>query len=158
MNPYEQIFEGYLAELRAAHAAASGWWATLLAQEAARGANAADAEAAVDARWPMGPVSHPAVIATFRKWALECQRLNDAAGDGQDEEDDDDEDEADDDGRWGEDDPDEPADEDLGALEGPVEPRDLLIDMLAQRAEDMAEFMADFVFTPLGLDADDRWI
>jgi len=39
-----------------------------------------------------------------------------------------------------------------------VEPRELLIEMLPNRIEDLAEFMADFVFTPLGLDKNERWI
>ncbi|CAG1017815.1 hypothetical protein BURC_02510 [Burkholderiaceae bacterium] len=160
MDDYKQLFDAYLTEMREAQATANAWWEALLIREAQLGRDAAAAQEALDQRWPMGPVSHPAVIAVFRKWALECQALNDAAED--DDDDDDDEVDDDDESDWGsEDDDDEDDDDapsDLATLDAPVEPRELLIEMLPGRADDLVEFLADFVFTPLGLDKDDRWI
>ena len=159
MSDYKELFDSYVVELRQAKAVAEAWWQALLLGEMQGGADAHAAREAVDWRWPLGPVSHPFVIAVFRKYALECQRLNDAAEEA--EEDEDDEEDLDDSSEsdWGRDDTDEEDEEaDLDALEAPVEPRELLIEMLANRIEDLAEFMADFVFTPLGLDKNERWI
>ncbi len=155
MDNYEQLFEAYTAEMREAQAGAKAWWQTLLAREEIQGRTPEAASEAVEKRWPMGAVSHPGVIAVFRKWALECQAMNDEA----EATEDDDENEEFDESDWGSED-DEDANElqDLATLEAPVEPRELLIEMLPGRADDLAEFLADFVFTPLGLDKDDRWI
>lgn len=156
MNSYEQLFNDYLVEMRAAQAIAQAWWEALRVREQRPGSAAAEIEEVLETRWPMGAVSHPAVIAAFRKWALHCQALNDAAED-EEEDDDEDDDAESDDEDWGSgDDEDEVVD--LAALEAPVEPRELLIEMLPGRADDLAEFLADFVFTPLGLDKGDRWI
>lgn len=160
MSDYKELFDDYVVELRQARAVAQAWWQALLLGETQAGADAQAAQEAVDRRWPLGPVSHPFVIAVFRKYALECQRLNDAAEEAEEDDEDelddsDDSDESD----WGSDDTDEEDEQaDLEALEAPVEPRELLIEMLSNRVEDLAEFMADFVFTPLGLDKKERWI
>jgi len=155
MDDYKQLFEAYTAQMRLARETAQAWWAALLAREAQAGLGPAAAEEALEKRWPLGAVSHPAVIATFRHYALLCQELNDRA----DEEDLDEDDEEDfDEEDWGEDDQGEAAPEDLSTLEAPVEPQELLIDMLEGRADDLAQFLADFVFLPLGLDKNERWI
>lgn len=156
MHDYQQLFEDYVAEMRGAQAVAVAWWDGLLAREMAPGIDAAQADERVSERWPMGAVSHPFVIATFRKWALRCQALNDAA-DSAAEADDEPQDDDDPDDGWG-DEEDDDADLDLADLEAPVEPRELLVEMLPGRADDLAQFLADFVFVPLGLDRDDRWI
>lgn len=158
MNSYEQLFNDYLAEMRAAQAIAQAWWESLRAGEKRPGSGAAKIEELLEARWPMGAVSHPAVIAAFRKSALRCQALNDAAEEEEEDEEEDDDGDGGDDEDWGDDDGDDDDLVDLAALEAPVEPRELLIEMLPGRADDLAEFLADFVFTPLGLDKDDRWI
>lgn len=155
MNSYEQLFNDYLVDMRAAQATAQAWWEALRVREQRPGIAAAEIEELLETRWPMGAVSHPAVIAAFRKWALRCQALNDAA---EDEEEDDDDYADSDDEDWGSDEEQDDDVVDLAALVAPVEPRELLIEMLPGRAEDLAEFLADFVFTPLGLDKDDRWI
>jgi hypothetical protein len=157
MNSYEQLFNDYLVEMRAAQATAQAWWEALRAGEKEPGSSAAKIEELLEARWPLGAVSHPAVIAAFRKSALRCQALNDAAEEDDEEGDDEDDDDGGDDEDWGDDEDDDDL-VDLAALEAPVEPRELLIEMLPGRADDLAEFLADFVFTPLGLDKDDRWI
>lgn len=155
MDDYKQLFEAYTAQMRLSRDKAQAWWAALLAREAKAGLEPAAAEAALEKRWPLGAVSHPAVIATFRAYALLCQELNDRAEDGElDEEDDEDFEEED----WGEDDEAEERPEDLSSLEAPVEPPELLIQMLEGRADDLSEFLADFVFLPLGLDKNERWI
>lgn len=156
MSDYKQLFEAYVQDLHAARNTAQAWWEALLQREIQTGLDAAAAHEVLQARWPLGAVSHPAVIATFRSWALRVQTLNDQAElEEDDEEFDDDVDEED----WGDDgsdDEDQP--EDLASLEAPVQPHELLIEMLPGRVDDLAEFMADFVFSPLGLDKDDRWV
>ena len=155
MDDYKQLFEAYTAQMRLAREKAQAWWAAMLAREAEAGLDAVAAEEALEKRWPLGAVSHPAVISTFREYALLCQALNDRAEqEDLDEDGEEDFDEED----WGEDDVEEEAPEDLSTLEAPVEPHDLLIEKLAGRADDLAEFMADFVFLPLGLDKNERWI
>jgi len=154
MDDYKQLFDAYVAEMRQAQAAALAWWEALVMREQQAVGSAEAAGEALERRWPMGAVSHPFVIATFRKWALQVQTFNDDA-----ESDTDDDDDNADEAEWGsEDEDDEEAVQDLATLEAPVEPRDLLIEMLAGRADDLAEFLADFVFTPLGLDKEDRWV
>jgi hypothetical protein len=160
MSDYKELFDAYVVEMRQTRAVALAWWQALLLVETQSGADASAAQEAVDRRWPLGPVSHPFVIAVFRKYALECQRLNDLAEE-EGEDDDGDEDDLDesDEADWGSEDADEEDEQaDLETLEAPVEPRELLIEMLPNRVEDLAEFMADFVFTPLGLDKKERWI
>lgn len=159
MSDYKELFDDYVVEMRQARAVAQAWWQALLLGETQAGADEEAAKEAVDRRWPLGPVSHPFVIAVFRKYALECQRLNDEAEEAEDDEDDEDDPDDADEADWGSDDADEEDEQaDLEALEAPVEPRELLIEMLPNRVEDLAEFMADFVFTPLGLDKKERWI
>ena len=155
MDDYKQLFEAYTVQMRLAREKAQAWWAAMLAREAAAGLDAAAADEALEKRWPLGAVSHPAVIATFREYALACQELNDRA---EQEDLDEDEEEDFDEEDWGEDDEEEDAPEDLSTLEAPVEPPELLIQMLEGRADDLAEFLADFVFLPLGLDKNERWI
>lgn len=155
MNDYKELFEAYVDEMRAAQGVAQAWWEELLLREKQSGRDAAAAQEAVEKRWPLGSVSHPVVIATFRSFALQCQALNDRAEQKADEDESEELDEAD----WGgEDEDDEDAPEDLASLEAPVQPHELLIEMLSGRADDLAEFLADFVFSPLGLDKNDRWV
>ncbi|WP_295986286.1 hypothetical protein [uncultured Variovorax sp.] len=157
MSVYEELFDDYVVEMRQARAVALAWWQALLLGETRAGADAKAAQEAVDRRWPLGPASHPFVIEVFRKYALECQRLNDEAEEGEEDEGVEDAEDAESD--WGCEDVDEEDEQaDLETLEAPVEPRELLIEMLPNRVEDLAEFMADFVFTPLGLDKNERWI
>ena len=153
---YQELFDAYVADMRKAVAAAQRWWVALLAEESARQGDAERAREAIRLRWPFGVASHPIIIAAYRHWALECQRLNDeteAAG-----EDDDGDLAPDDESAWGVEDEADDTGPDLASLEGPIEPRDLLIDMLAGRADDVAQIMVDFVFDPVGLDKDDRWV
>lgn len=148
METYQELFDAYVAELREAMAAAKGWWDTLVAKEN---------EDVVRRRWPFGPASHPFVIAVFRKWSLAVQDLNDEMEAREDVEEDEDEDE--DEADWGESiDNDEAVVVEFAALEPPVQPRQLLLDMLPGRADDVATFMQDFVFDPVGLDKEDRWV
>jgi hypothetical protein len=155
VGEYKTLFDDYVADMRGAQAIALAWWEALRVQEAGLRASPQAVEQALEARWPLGPVSHPVVIEVFRRRALECQALNDRAEDEADAADDELDAEEDD---WGDEDEEDDAPEDLASLDAPVEPQQLLIEMLTGRADDLAEFLADFVFTPLGLDKDDRWI
>lgn len=158
MNSYQDLFDAYVKDMREAIADARRWWEALLAIETVRCGDAVKARIALEERWPFGIAAHPYVIGVYRFWSLECQRFNEIAEfHGRDESDylaDEDD--------WGMedamDDSDEATMSDLAAVDGPIEPRELLVDMLPGRADDVAEVMVDFVFDPRGLDENDRWV
>lgn len=160
MNSYQQLFDAYVDDMREAITDARRWWDALLAIETARHGDESIAREALAQRWPFGIASHPYIVGVYRRWSLECQHLNDdrEAADTDEGHDMADALESD----WGNDD--EPAEEegigsrDIGEIEGAIEPRELLIDMLPGRADDVAEVMLDFVFDPMGLDDRDRWV
>lgn len=157
MNEYKQLFEAYLKDMRQAMKQAEAWWKQLQAKELATLGDPVAVQHSLGVRWPFGPASHPYVLACYRKWSLACQDLNDAVEDSEDDNGDDGElveaSEAD----WG-DDSEEDEDDDLASLEGPIEPRELLIEMLPERADDVADFLSQMVFDPVGLDKDERWV
>lgn len=158
MNTYQDLFDAYVSDMRAAIADARRWWEALLVIETARCGDAGKALTAIEQRWPFGIAAHPYVIGVYRFWSLECQRLNETIESPERDPRDGHADEND----WGVedamDDSDETTMSDLAEIDGPVEPRDLLIDMLPGRADDVAEVMVDFVFDPRGLDDHDRWV
>lgn len=158
MNNYQDLFDAYVSDMRAAIADVRRWWEALLVIETARCGDSEKALAVIEQRWPFGIAAHPYVIGVYRFWSLECQRLNEIIEsperdtlDGLAIEND-----------WGVEDAMDDSDgttmSDLAEIDEPVEPRDLLIDMLTGRADDVADVMVDFVFDPRGLDDDDRWV
>lgn len=147
MSEYQQLFDAYVADMRNAAALARQWWAQLEA-----GAHGRDPRE----RWPFGAASHPFILHVYRHYGLECQRLNDEAEEAEEAADTDFD--PHDESAWGRDEEEEDTDDDLATLTGPIEPRQLLVDMLAGRADDLQAFLQDMVFDPLGLDADDRWV
>ncbi len=159
MDTYQELFDAYLADMRGAMSAARAWWSELEAREGS--APAGPGRPALADRWPFGAASHPFVIACYRKWSLECEALNDRLEASDDDDDDDEESEHDED-QWGREDSEgedgEDGPKDFADLEAPVEARELLIQMLPGRADDVAEFLALFVFDPVGMDRDDRLV
>lgn len=157
MNRYGLLFDAYVSELRKSKALAEAWWAAALDAESASCADPAQAKENLDMRWPFGCAAHPFVLATYRKYFLECEALNELV---ESAEDDDPEEQADDEADWGESDGEFEADEvdgiDFEGPEQPVSPHALLIDLLPGRHPDLEQFMNDMVFAPIGLDDDDR--
>ena len=158
MNAYDELFVAYLTDMRTSMTAARAWWEALAKKERAARGSKAKAEEALSRRWPFGAASHPYVLATYRKYYLACERLNERLEN------------AEDDGSsidfinesmWGQeveeaevsDDPRALADLDV---EGPVEPWGLLIEMLPGRADDVSEFLAGMVMSPIGMDENER--
>ena len=139
MKEHDKLLEAYVAELRQSKAAAEAWWESLVAQEMARQSDRGAAEAAVQRRWPFGPVSHPWVIATYRKYYLECEQLNKKAA--------------------------KPADGDASPGgsgwgveveaedEGPILPRVFVVDLLSgEETGDLYEFILSMKYVPIGME------
>ncbi len=76
MDEYEKLFSSYVIELAQKKEAAEDWWGRLLTSEEAYKRNTLVGDLSVRERWPFGPASHPWVIATFRKYYLLCEQLN----------------------------------------------------------------------------------
>jgi hypothetical protein len=129
VSPYDKLFERYVTELAAARQEATAWWDALLA---AAGPRAQD----VRLRWPCGSVSHPRVIAVYRKYYLECERLNQKNAEPAPEEA----------PLWGEDEPDK----------GPkyMPTANFLLDNLEPVDPDLARFMEMLILSPIGLNPD----
>lgn len=141
MSRYDQLFEEYVDELRVARDDALAWWEALVARNAPDGDLVA-AEQRVRPRWPAGPVSHPRVIAVYRKFWLRAARINqevlarwdqrtEANGSRR--------------GGWGE------QEEPEG---GVVKPGALLTENLIAREHELYGFIADLVFQPIGVNYD----
>ena len=74
---HHALFEKYVTELRDAKELAQGWWGALInTDEEDRTGNRDQAIANVEARRPVGPVAHGAVIEAVRKFWLECVAIN----------------------------------------------------------------------------------
>ncbi len=138
MSRYDQLFEEYIEELRVVRDESLAWWKALLERDAPDGDLVA-AERRARPRWPAGPVSHPRVIAVYRKHWLRAARINEdvlarwderAAAKRSHKE------------GWGE--QEEPE-------EGVVKPGALLMENLIARDRELYEFIADLVFQPIGV-------
>jgi hypothetical protein len=146
VTSHEQLFEEYVAELRIAMSRALDWWNSLVSEQGAAGHK--DALTQLTVRWPFGPSSHPYVVATYRKYFLACEQLNEAirkaAATGKTVRFED----ADEETWWGNEN--SPAAETSG--EGSISPWVLLIDRLRGSHNDLARFMSGFVFQPVAVD------
>jgi hypothetical protein len=164
MDQYDEVFGKYVKELTTARATAQEWWQALMAAETQRARSAEGAERAVRPRWPMGPVSHPFVIAVYRKYYLEIEKFNEEIferWEADETEEEFEEDETD----WGEEDEDEgdegdEEDDEEGDDESTSEPSDLLFERLEDEQPEMAEFLRPLMSAePIGFDlgADPEW-
>ncbi|HEX6708668.1 MAG TPA: hypothetical protein VF169_28280 [Albitalea sp.] len=146
MNRYQVLFDAYVRELEAAQAYTLQWWDDLVAREASQQGPDEDAEAEVRRRWPMGPASHPRVIAVFRKHFLLCEALNEQLAQGLSDQPPEPPPTEDD---WG-DQPEEGASDDYWAEEHPIEPPVFMFDLLEGRHPDLREFMTFYVYNAIG--------
>jgi hypothetical protein len=151
VNRYKLMFQDYVQALDAARMASEAWWRRLLDAEIARGGTVDQAEEAVRRRWPLGPTSHPRVLAVYRRFYFACESLNAELADAYARR----TREAEERGEagWG---VEEPAgantdDEDgWGEEEAQIDPPALLVDALFGRRDDLGEFMGHLVFAPIG--------
>jgi len=133
-DDYAKIVEDWTKELRAEIPEVQEWWDDLKKNLNVSGRNVANLH------WPAGPVSHPRIIAIYRKYffkvrALNLERDSDAedAHHGSEE-------------LWGDDREAEPE------RSGPIPENTILLEMLADYATDLSEFFRYFVFIPIGED------
>jgi|SRR6185295_2786392 len=136
---FQQLKNEYARELRDSKAAAELWWKEL---------NQSYSDGQMQTNpvelWPLGPVSHPWVIATYRKYYFLCLELNNKTREStgapfvvEKEED------------WGN------ADEDI-SIAYEVEPKVFVLDSLSGgETNDLYEFLLSLVFVPIGLKADE---
>jgi hypothetical protein len=147
MSPLKALFDNYVAELHIAKDLATKWWDDLLIAETDRTGSPEEAERVVTTRWPYGAASHPYVIATFRKYYIACEQLNDeiqrratsavAAPEVESEAD------------WGSE-TEASEDDDLWNDDDPIRPDIVLIEALSGRDDELSEFMELYVFASLG--------
>jgi hypothetical protein len=147
MSEYQRLFRRYVNDLHAAKDAATEWWDNLLARETSERGSREEAEREVARRWPFGPASHPYINAVYRKYFIECEQLNQRMGEGSEGESDEDDSEED----WGvTGDGDAEGEVEDDDIDGPLDPPVLLLEMLAGRDDELADFMAGCVYSPIG--------
>ena len=143
-DPYEQLFEHYVDDLRLARVDAQAWWDSMVASERAASRGRYETARVIHTRWPCGPASHPRVIAVFRKYFLMCEEINaDIRKSWREREN---ESEICNDDEWG---AESPSDE----LERIEEPRFILFDRLRTYDEELGKFAINLVFIPIGMNA-----
>jgi len=149
VSPLKELFTRYVAELHVAKDLATKWWDDLLMAEAIRTGSPEEAERVVTSRWPYGAASHPYVIATFRKYYIACEQVNEelqkraAAAPVENAA-------ADDEADWGTDTEATEDDDDLWNDPDPIRPDIVLIEALSGRDDELAEFMEMYLFSCLG--------
>ena len=134
---HRRLFRRYVAELRSVLKTADHWWHRLVAAESPDRAKGLES---VHARWPDGPASHPCVIAVIQKYHRACESLNTELADSHRAK-----------KRGGA--------AHLDSTEGDLEvyPHIFLVDwLIGGETDDLADFLADLSYWPIGLDAEDR--
>jgi hypothetical protein len=130
----------YAAELRKNKQAAEEWWTRLYEAYALNPAAPSPKDL-----WPMGPASHPWIIATYRKYYFLCQEFNQRVEQqsvstppsDQSRE-----------ALWGSD--------EEAAIVTTVEPKVFVLDMLSGgETNDLYEFLLSLVLVPIGLKDDE---
>ena len=139
IQEFEQLFDAYIAELRESKDLAELWWSSLNEQELRQPGSSETLS--VRDRWPLGPASHPFVIATYRKYYFLCKALNETLAEHprevirKDPSEDD----------WG-----QRNDEPPPARQ--IEPKVFVLDLLAGgRSDDLYQFMLSLVYVPIGM-------
>jgi len=77
MGPlYKKLLDRYVEELRPATIEVNEWWTRLASETIAKVGTKVAAAAELRRRWPLGPASHPRILAIVRKYYLACDQLN----------------------------------------------------------------------------------
>jgi hypothetical protein len=129
-----ELHEAYVKELRDAKRRVERWFANLLKS------HAKDSKAPDPKRlWPMGPASHPWIIAVVRKYWFRCIELNAKEESPQPTAD-----EGPSESRWGQ----ETSEQDYG----PIIPKVFVYDLLAgEKTDDLYTFLQFLCFVPIGV-------
>ena len=140
MSPaLNELRDAYVAELRESKKAAEAWWSGLKKAHGERASSPPSKEL-----WPMGPASHPWVIATYRKYyflSLQLKRQIEQAEAAAAQE-------APGEADWGSEVPE--------SLVTWVEPKVFVLDLLSGGdTHELYEFLLSLVLVPIGLKADE---
>jgi hypothetical protein len=137
-SEYQALMDAYATELREKKALAEDWWQRLSDEFEKH-----PGPYKLKQVWPMGPATHPWIIAVYRKYFFLCQQLNqkyerfDQAGPSHAS--------AKEELKWGND-----VEEEQG--EGPIEPHVFVHEMLyGGETQDLALFVERLVFVPIGI-------
>lgn len=136
---HEDLFDNYVEELSAAKVEIMEWWNGLY-QDLPEGLDEDEKEKQIRLRWPAGPASHPRIIAIFRKYYFEVERLNEHFMGQEPEESAE--------GGWG------VETEEKVSKKMSILPQSLLLDQLETDAPELLEMMEYFVYMPIGIDPD----
>jgi hypothetical protein len=131
----DEIQQAYIADLRAVMPDLESWWARNVEVDVRKG-HPSGIRIGFDLRWPADLAGHPRVLAIFRKYFLEVEKLNAESYDKVISDDD-----SESESLWG--DGSEPE-----AI-AQVLPSDLLIHDLEDDAPDLFEVMSGLVFVPI---------
>lgn len=153
MTRHRQLLLKYVAELLAAKSCADIWWDQLISTSDTRSTGPGSHQANVAKRWPDGPASHPRVLAVVRKYWLACDALNQAIDSDSDD---------------GEPSPDkiytlETVEEATGKQfndvdeENFVDPHIFVSEWLVDEYEDLAAFVGQLSYWPVGMDEQERY-
>lgn len=135
---HQQLLQLYVEEMRAVRARALAWWQGLIAAEETDLGNATHA---VRLRWPVGPASHPEVIAVYRRYYLKIDALNEAISSAWEAQ------------KRGAEGGEKGWILDEGEEEQKiVQPHKLLLDSLDRVDPELSKFMMAFLFSPIGID------
>lgn len=158
MTRHDRLLRRYAEELAAAKETAEAWWQGRLQSDRAPGDAGDEAEWAFRQRWADGAASHPRVLAVVRRYWLACDALNleleeerrgrkrapadfphrlDVSSADEDEE----------------------AEDDEPEEENQVDPHVFVLESLIDGEHDeLAEFLANLSYWPIGLDDQDRFV
>lgn len=132
-DAYTDIISNWVGDLRKTIPSLDAWWNTLEKQLNVGTENVARYH------WPAGPVSHPRVIALYRKYFFRVRDLNIERHERM---------MSDEEPEWGQE------DDDDDVNRGPIPENVVLIDMMRDYAPEIAEYFRYFVFLPIGEDPD----
>ena len=132
-DAYTNIISAWVGDLRQEFVALDDWW-----NELEKRLNVG-AENVARYHWPAGLVSHPRIIALYRKYFFRVKSLNVERHEQM---------MSDEEPVWGRD------DEEDDINRGPIPENVVLLDMMRDYAPDLAEHFRLFVFLPIGEDPD----
>lgn len=133
-QPYKDLISRWVDELNVEMPRVMLWWNRL--QKQSRGSDSDS----LRFRWPSGPVSHPRIIALYRKYYFEVQAVNDELEEVESDKDRElhwsiDEDKSDD-------------------SAAPVPANTILLEMMKDYAPELFEYFRLFVYIPIGENQD----
>ncbi len=76
-QPYRDLFEQYVRDLRGAKRYADDWWQAVVATEQSRAPDRPTALHILSQRFPLGPVGNLHVVGVVRQYWLTCASMND---------------------------------------------------------------------------------